>query len=254
MLPKLRPSSVTLRPLEVRPHPEGVLALGSSDASSASTSSRSSRFAIQLTERAKASTSSRLETCSCSTAPSWISPNGVPSKTSRPDSAAAHRLVQLVSRVRTRAGADRVDRLVPEPREHTARPQHARDLGDRDVVGEPVERLAGEDASPSAVVQRDRLRDTRAAPPPAAPAPRGSHGAPPAARRRSRGRTELRGPGSALPVPAARSSTVASSATGTTSSSSRRPAGPAPLVRLGHALEALGLLSRHLPAETSAAP
>jgi hypothetical protein len=55
---------------------------GSSDASPASTSSRSSRFAIQLVEAEKASTSSRLERCSCSTSPSWISPKGVPSKRS----------------------------------------------------------------------------------------------------------------------------------------------------------------------------
>src|SRR5580765_5025902 len=52
--------------------------------------------------------------------------------------------------------------VVPEQREHAAGTKHARYLRDRGVVGEPVERLAGEHAVDLAVRERDLLRGARA--------------------------------------------------------------------------------------------
>ena len=56
----------------------------------------------------------------------------------------------------------RAVRDVPEQREHAAGPEHARDLADRRVVGEPVERLAREDRVDRRVLERDRLGRARA--------------------------------------------------------------------------------------------
>jgi len=68
-------------------------------------------------------------------------------------------VVQLLHpRVVVGGDGRRAVRRVPEQREHPAGPQHARDLTDGRVVGEPVERLTREDRVDRCVLERDRLR------------------------------------------------------------------------------------------------
>ena len=121
--------------------------------------------AIELTESRFAIHSSRVLRISRSTSASRSSSNG-PSSTGRRHSPGEHarqarhspaleRLVDhglgLVADVRE------LDRDVPEDHERAARSQHARDLGDRLVRGEPVERLGREDRVDARVRERDRL-------------------------------------------------------------------------------------------------
>ena len=170
------------------------------------------------TDAANASTSSRLLTCSWSTASSCSSPNGNALEDVLVDSgrAFARRAVRRAAAGTPPAAVTR-RAVVPEQREHAARPKHARDLRDRDVVREPVERLAGEDAVDLAVAERDLLRARPRARPLRERAPRGSRAARRAARRRSTCAYRSASARVSLPVPAPRSSTVASSSSGSRS-------------------------------------